>query len=176
MSRREAFSCLVALILAPLAKALEFSVFPATNRPDLLMIFAITVGLCADVWAAMPCGFLIGLLEDLITMRVPGVRAVSLAFASTVASLLRKLMRTEALPSRILIAAIGSLSGDLACFGLLRLSGINLSFEHFKTILIYSTLWSVAGQVPVRFLVGRTVNVLLAMFPGDDERDRRAWA
>ncbi len=176
MTRREAFACLVVLVLAPLVKALEFSVFPAINRPDLLMILAITVGLTSDVWVAMPCGFLIGFFEDLITMRVPGARAVSLAFASTVASLLRRFFRTEAFPSRILIVAIASLAGDLACYGFLRLSGVTSSFEYFKIILAYSALWSVVGQIPVRFFVKKTVTMLLAVFPGDDEGDRRAWA
>ncbi len=176
MTRRELTTCLLALVLTPVFKALEFSVFPATNRPDLLMILAIIVGLGSGVWVALPGGFLVGLLEDLTTMRVPGARAVSLAIAAGTASLLRRFLSPDAIHSRILITFLGNLAGDLAGYGLVRLMGISISLSHFRTVICYSLAWSVGLVLPTGFLMKRAVNVLLAVIPGDDEPDRRAWA
>ena len=176
MTRREAFACLVALVLSPAAKALEFSVFPAINRPDLLMILAITLGLFSSVWVSLPGGFIIGLLEDLITMRVPGARAVSLAVASSVASSLKRFLNPETFFSRILITALAAFLGDLTAYGLLNIAGANVGFGYFRTVVAYSTVWSVVAQIPVGFLVKKAVKILLAIFPDDDDLDRRAWA
>lgn len=176
MTRREICTCLLALILTPVMKALEFSALPAINRPDLLMILAIIVGLASDVWVALPGGFLVGMLEDLITMRAPGTRAVSLAIAAATASSLRRFFSPDAIPSRLLITFLGSLAGDLAAYGLLRLMGVSIGLIHFRTVLFYSLAWSVGTVLPIGFVVNKAVNVLLAVFPGDDEPDRRAWA
>jgi len=176
MTRRELFTILTALVLSPVLKALEFSVFPAVNRPDFLTVLAVTIGLSCNGWVALPGGFLIGLLEDLTILRAPGARAVSLAVAAATASSLRRFLSPESLPSRVLIALLGNLAGDLTCYGLLRLMDIRIGFQYFGTVLGFSLVWSAAALLPVGFVVKRVVNLIFALFPDDSDQDRRAWA
>lgn len=97
MNPRDGSVITIALILAPLAKLIEFVAGPAVGGPDILAGLSVCVGWLCDMWYALPAGFVLGLIEDVVTARCLGSRAIALALASLVAAGIRSILNPDRL-------------------------------------------------------------------------------
>ncbi len=176
MTRREFYTVIVSLLLAPVLKAVEFASFPAVDRPDLLMILAVGLGLLCGPWVSGPAGFFVGLVEDLTVTRAFGVRGVSLGIAALSASALRRFLNPDAFFSRALITFVSVVAGDAVCYGLLRAKGIVVGTAHLQRVLLNSAGWSFFLTTPISYGLKKAAAALLTVAPGDERPDRRMWA
>ncbi len=166
MTRRHILTLVPALMLVPLLKSLESVAFSGFRRPDFVMVLAVCAGLSFDVWHGLPAGFAIGLIEDLMFFRMPGLRAVSLCVTAGTASLFARAVNADVIPFKIVLSATASVLGDLASFGILRAKGYPFSGSFFvKVILVNSALWSGGLAVPFHFALKRLARLGHRLFP-----------
>ncbi len=172
MTRREILTVIPALFLVPLLKVMEFVIFPSGQRPDLLIVLAVCIGLTCDVWNALPAGFLAGLLEDLIAWRIRGVRAISLALAAGAVSLGARAVNPDAPASRLTLSVVASVVGDIAAFGVIRSLGFPLSPSFFRGVLVNTVLWSLALVLPINWALNGISRLGARFFLPEDSRGR----
>lgn len=162
MTRSESLVALSAIILGIVAKAFEFIALPVSFRPDLLVVLAVSVGWACEFWTSVPAGFALGLLEDLITGRALGSRAISLSIAAATASLLKRFISPDAVLSKVIAALVAATVADVASFALLRAMGIEVGLMNFVRMIWPSTAaWSVVLVLPLD-----AVNRRFALFLG----------
>ncbi len=175
MTRNETLTIASGILLAIIAKALEFVVLPVRYRPDLLVVLAVAIGWGSGFWASLPAGFGLGLIDDLVFGRAPGSRAVSLAIASVSASTLRRFMNPDSILSKAVSALFSSAVSDVACFGMLRAMGVEVGLQYsFRTILPATVAWSVVLIVPVGGMVRRLSLLLGRLWPANEDVGREA--
>lgn len=173
MSRREGSIIAVAVLLAPLAKMVEFAAIPAIGGPDILVCLAICVGWSCDVWNALPAGFALGLIEDIVTGRALGSRAVSLALAAALAAGMKRVVNPDSLSSKALAALCGTTLADCVTWGILALMGIHIATTHFlRGILVPSALWAAALVGPLEFTVKRLASAVQSVWPAPGRTGR----
>ncbi|MGI6643998.1 MAG: rod shape-determining protein MreD [Bacillota bacterium] len=172
MTRREALTVIPGLFFVPLLKILEFVVFPGPKSPDLLIVLVICIGMTCDVWNALPTGFLIGLLEDIIGWRILGLRAISLALAAGAAAIGARGLNPDSLISRLTLSAVASIVGDAAAFGVIRWMGLPLSPSFFKDVLFNTVIWSLVLVVPINWGLSSIARFGARLFPSEDSRGR----
>lgn len=176
MSRREAFMAATALILAPVLKMFESVVLPVSYRPDFLVVLAVSSGWSCDVWVAAPSGFAIGLVEDLLTGRAPGMRSISLAVAALAASLVKRVVSPDSLVSKVLAALASAGVADVASFAILRATGVRVDLVYFlRSILPVTVVWAGLLMLPVDFILTRVSQAFARLWPAR-RRDREAAA
>lgn len=177
MTRHEISVVVLAIFVAPLAKMVEFAALRAVGGPDFLAVLAVSVGWSCDLWSAGPAGFILGLIEDLISGRALGTRAVSLALAAFLASGLRRFLNPDSLSSKMIAAFAGTALADLASWAILLSLGIPITYAHFaKSIWIRSALWSAFLIGPVEALMRRAAGSIQSLLPSSGRKGRETAA
>ncbi len=161
------------MILAPLAKLIEFVAGPAVGGPDILAGLSVCVGWLCDMWYALPAGFVLGLIEDVVTARCLGSRAIALALASLVAAGIRSILNPDSLSSKMLAALCGTTLADYVTWGILASRGIRIAAPYFfRSIWIPSALWSLALIGPLHFSVRRMALLAGTVWPPPGRKGR----
>ena len=170
MTRREIASALSAFFLAPVFKVVEFVALPAAYRPDFLVVLAAVVGWSSDVWSAAPVGFALGLLEDLFVGRVLGMRAMSLALASAISSVLKGALNPDSVFSKAISAGVAAAAADIASFSILRARGINVGVLYLlRWVLPATVAWSAVLAVPVGAAANGLARGIARLWPSPGE-------
>lgn len=170
---RDAFIISLTLLLAVLAKIVESAALPALMGPDLLVVLAGCVGWSCDLWNAVPAGFAIGLLEDVIIGRALGARSVSLALAAASASALRWFINPDSLSSKVIAAFFAATLADFSTWLILGLRGISIPGSHFiKAIWIPTALWSVLLMGPAETAIRKAAGFIGRYFPSSETKGR----
>jgi rod shape-determining protein MreD len=173
MSAGDGFVITATLLLAPLAKMVEFAAAPAIGGPDILTVLAVCLGWSCDIWNALPAGFALGVIEDVVTARALGSRAVSLALAAALACGMKRVMNPDSLSSKALAALGGSTLADFATWGILWSMEIRIAATHFlRAILGPSALWSLALIGPLDFGVRWLARVVQAVWPASGRKSK----
>ena len=169
MTPREAAFALTALFFTPILKLAEFVALPTLYRPDLLLVLTAVISRSLHPWAAAPVGFAVGLIEDLLVGRALGVRAVSLALAGVVSSLLKSVLDPDSAFSKVLCAAAAAFSADAASFGMLRIRGTAVGVVYLlKWVLPGTLLWAAALAVPMGAVAERLARGIVRIWPSSD--------
>ncbi len=176
MTRRQWHIAVLAIVLSPVFKAVEFVAFPGGSRPDLLLLLVISASLTCDMWDSIPLGFLIGLLEDLVAKRLLGVRAISLAIAAGTVSLGSTALGPDTAVSKLALAFAASITGDAAAFLVLRGLGLPFSMSYFRTVLMETLFWSVILVIPVNAIMAKLARFVSNILPGKTHREGGLWA
>ena len=177
MTRREALASISAVVLAIAFKAIEFVMLPVRYRPDLLIVLAVSVGWACGFWMSFPVGFVLGLLEDLISGRAPGSRALSLALAAMTSSIIKRFVNPDSVLSKLISAILSTAVADVACFGVLRAMGIEIGLDYsIRMILPASVAWSALLILPVDSMVRRLSHFLGRLLPAKEDREREVPA
>jgi rod shape-determining protein MreD len=88
---------------------LAFRMFDVYARPDLLLLLALAVALCADPWEVFVTAWALGLVEDLgfLSDRSPlGITALLFAVVAWAVSRIRDSLTTEHLRTQIVLAVL----------------------------------------------------------------------
>lgn len=175
MNPRDGSVIAVALVLAPLAKTVEFVAAPAVGGPDILAGLAVCVGWLCDLWYALPAGFVLGLIEDVVTARCLGSRAIALALAALLAAVIKSVLNPDSLSSKMLAALSGMTLADFVTWGVLASRGIRIAAPYFlRSIWIPSALWSLALIGPLHFAVKRMALGAANVWPSSGRKGREA--
>ncbi len=175
MTRSDLLVALSALVLAPLFKAVEFIVLPVAYRPDLLVVLAISVGWTCEFWTAVPGGFIVGLVEDLLTGRALGSRAISLALAASTSTLLKRFVSPDAALSKVIAALVSAAVADAMNFAILRGMGIPAGLYNFLRVIWPATVaWSAVLVLPLDSLNRRFALLLGRLWPAGEEKRKEA--
>ncbi len=173
MSLGDGFVITATLLLAPLAKMVEFAAAPAIGGPDILAVLAVCLGWSCDIWNALPAGFALGLIEDVVTARALGSRAVSLTLAAALAYGMKRIMNPDSLSSKALAALSASTLADFSTWGILWSMDIRIAATHFvRAIWVPSALWSLALIGPLDFGVRRLARAVQAVWPASGRKSR----
>jgi rod shape-determining protein MreD len=177
MTRNESLAVVSALVLGILFKAFEFIVLPVAYRPDLLVILAVSVGWACGFWASAPAGFALGLLEDLISGRAPGCRAISLSVAAATSTMLKRLISPDAVLSRVIAALLSTFVADAVSYGILRATGLEIGLQYvLRVILPASVVWSMVLILPLGGMNRRFALLLGRIWPAKEGSGREASA
>jgi len=177
MTRREALAAISAVVLAVLFKAVEFVTLPVRYRPDLLVVLAVSTGLACGFWTSFPIGFVLGLIEDLVSGRAPGSRAISLSLAAMTSSIIKRFANPDSVFSKLISAVLSTAVADAACFGVLRAMGIGIGLDYsVRMILRASVAWSVLLILPVDSIARRFSHFLGRFWPVNEDREREVQA
>lgn len=169
----DSFHIITALLTAVLAKVVESVMLPAVRSPDLLVVLAACVGWSCDLWNALPAGFAIGLIEDLIVGRALGSRAISLAVAAAAVSALKRFINPDSFSSKILAALASATLADLVTWAILRSMRMGIAATFFvREIWLPSALWSLLLIGPLHAVIRRTAAGLQNLWPSSGTKGR----
>lgn len=144
----------VVLLLLGMAFLWLQSSIPLPARPDLLAILSVAVGFRYDLPWACATGFALGLMEDLSSGRIMGIRAGALVAASAFSNFVASFVNPETYYSKSLSALGPLILGDLASFGLFRMKGIPLTGSFLVRYVIPSSIiWGFVAASPMCWLV-----------------------
>lgn len=170
MSRKDAFTLISAVFLAPFLKVVETVALAPVKRPDLLLVLAASTGWSTGISAAIPAGFVIGAFDDVLCGRALGSRALSLAVAAVLSSFVKNLVNQDSWLAKMVTVAGSAVMSDFVGFGILRATGVALSFPYFlRSILPLGAIWTPILVIPMGFILSRLTRAFSGLWPASSE-------